>query len=110
MRTENSLIAVVQSYSHCNGQDEHAGTKAHAYGSSHSNQRIECWWSSFRKSRSIWWINFFKDLIDSEELRTSNLLQGNKCTCQNHTNNILHLKVQMQKKNSVVLGVNLIAH
>ena len=59
--TENTLIAAVQSYFCCDGHDEHAGTKAHIYGSSHSNQRIECWWSSFRKSRSNWWINFFKD-------------------------------------------------
>lgn len=36
MPTENYLIALVQSYSRCDGQDEHAGTKAHAYGSSHS--------------------------------------------------------------------------
>ena len=73
--TENTLIAAVQSYFRCDGQDEHAGTKAHIYGSSHSNQRIECWWSSFRKSRSNWWINFFKDLIDRGQLSTSNLLQ-----------------------------------
>ena len=73
--TENTVIAAVQSYFRCDGQDEHAGAKAHVYGSSHSNQRIECWWSSFRKSRSNWWINFFKDMVDRGELSTSNILQ-----------------------------------
>ena len=68
--TENTVIAVVQSYLRC----EHAGAKAHVYGSSHSNLLIECWWSSFRKSRSNWWMNFFKDL-DRGELSTSNVLQ-----------------------------------
>lgn len=66
--TENSLIVAVQSHFRCDGHDEHAGTKAHVYGSSHSNQRIECWWSSLRKSRSNWRINFFKDLIDRPTL------------------------------------------
>lgn len=74
--TENTVIAAVQSYLRCDGQDEHAGAKAHVYGSSHSNQRIECWWSSFRKLRSNWWMNFFKDLVDrGAELSTSNVLQ-----------------------------------
>ena len=75
------LIAAVQSYFPCDGQDEHVGTKAYVYGSLHSNQRIECWWSSFGKSRSNWWINFLKDLIGRGELSTSILLQGNGCTC-----------------------------
>ena len=73
--TENTVIAAVQSYLRCDRQDEHAGAKAHVYGSSHSNQRIECWWSSFRKSRSNWWMKFFKDLVDRGELSTSNVLQ-----------------------------------
>jgi hypothetical protein len=73
--TENTVIAAVQSYFPCDGQDEHAGSKAHVYGSSPANQRIECWWSSFRKTYSNWWINFFKDLIDTGELETSNILQ-----------------------------------
>lgn len=73
--TENTVIAAVQSYLRCDGQDEHACAKAHVYGSSHLNQRIECWWLSFRKSCSNWWMNFFKDLVDRGELSTSNVLQ-----------------------------------
>ena len=34
------------------------------YCSSNRNQRIECFWSSLRKGRASWWINFFKDLVD----------------------------------------------
>lgn len=31
-------------------------------------QRIECFWSSFRKQRSSWWIDFFSDLKESNLL------------------------------------------
>ena len=31
---------------------------------SHSNQRIEGWWSFLRKDQTSWWMNFFKDLVD----------------------------------------------
>lgn len=47
-----------------NGNDEFSGEKAHRYGTSTGNQRIECWWSHLKKSRTTWWINFFKDLVD----------------------------------------------
>ena len=33
------------------------------FGSSTTNQRIESWWSQFRKTKSTWWINYFKDII-----------------------------------------------
>ena len=35
----------------------------HIYGTSPHNQRIEAWWSFYRRSRASWWINFFKDLM-----------------------------------------------
>ncbi|XP_046850444.1 uncharacterized protein LOC124443936 [Xenia sp. Carnegie-2017] len=56
--TENGDIAAIQCYFH---DDENA----HKYGTSTRNQRIENWWSHFRKSCTDWWINFFKDLRDS---------------------------------------------
>ena len=34
------------------------------YGPSTRSQRIESWWSIFRRNRCSWWINFFKDLCD----------------------------------------------
>ena len=39
---------------------------AHKYGSSPANQRIEGWWSFYRKNRSGWWIDFFKSLMEQE--------------------------------------------
>lgn len=73
--TENVIMAAMQSYFRCNGDDEYAGEKAHRYGTSPSNQRIECWWSYLRKKRSNWWINFFKDLVEAGHLSLSNQLQ-----------------------------------
>lgn len=73
--TENVILAGMQSYFRSNGDDEFAGVKAHRYGTSPSNQRIECWWSFLRKNRSNWWINFFKDLIEQGDLSMSNELQ-----------------------------------
>ena len=47
-----------------------AGDKAHRYVASTGNQRIECWWSSLRRSRTSWWINFFKNLSGKTALPT----------------------------------------
>jgi hypothetical protein len=55
--TENGHIAAIQCYFQSNEE-------SHKYGTSTRNQRIENWWSHFRKSCSGWWINFFKDLTD----------------------------------------------
>ena len=35
--------------------------EAHSFGQSTSNQRIEGWWSFYRRNRSTWWINLFKN-------------------------------------------------
>lgn len=70
--TENVIIAGMQSYFRADGNDEFAGTKAHQYGSSPTNQRIEGWWSFFRRSNSSWWINLFKDMCDSGVLALGN--------------------------------------
>lgn len=73
--TENGLLATSQCFLRRNGNDSLSGFHAHRYGSSHSNQRIEAWWSFFRKSWSNWWINFFKDMVDNGQLDTSHELQ-----------------------------------
>ena len=39
--TENCALAAIQCYFRREHTDEFAGDKAHIYGSSHSNQRIE---------------------------------------------------------------------
>ena len=47
----------------------------HWYVASTSNQRIQAWWSSFRKSRSEWWIGLFKDLTALGAFSPGNLIQ-----------------------------------
>ena len=41
------------------------------YVCSTANQRIESYWSQFRRNRGNWWINFFKDMTDMGLLDTS---------------------------------------
>ena len=53
--TENGIVASIQSFF----RDD---VESHRYVPSPRNQRIEGWWSYFRKSRTNWWMNFFKDL------------------------------------------------
>lgn len=72
--TENGLAAAMQCYFRAGGNDALAGENAHRYGSSHANQRIENWWSFFRRSRSNWWINYFKVLVQDGVLQTGNEL------------------------------------
>lgn len=49
--TENCEMAAIQCFLRRNHNDDYSGQKAHIYGSSHLNQRIEAWWSLFRKSK-----------------------------------------------------------
>ncbi len=63
--TENGMLAAMQSYFRNDGTDSFAGERAHHYGTSTKNQRIGNFWSHFRKMRSHWWINFFKDIVSS---------------------------------------------
>lgn len=73
--TENVVMAGMQCYFRQNGQDEFAGEKAHKYGSSPANQRIEAWWSHFRRGRAGWWIDFFKDMVNAGVLDIGNVMQ-----------------------------------
>ena len=72
--TENSDIAAAQCYFRADAADEYAGEKARRYGDSKRNQRIEAWWSCLRKSRSSWWINLFKDLMDNGQFESGNIV------------------------------------
>ena len=36
---------------------------SHRYGKLHSNQRMENWWSHFKRSFSAWVIDYFKQLV-----------------------------------------------
>lgn len=55
--TENGVMAAMQ----CTFQQS---ADAHKYGSSPANQRIESWWSFYRKNRCAWWMEFFKSLVE----------------------------------------------
>ncbi|XP_041864343.1 uncharacterized protein LOC121654328 [Melanotaenia boesemani] len=60
--TENGLMAALHCSLRSEQSDELAGTRSHMYGTSTSNQRIESWWSYFRKQRIQFWIDLFGDL------------------------------------------------
>lgn len=72
--TENGTMAAMQCYFRQDDNDELAGMNAHKYGSSPSNQRIECWWSFLRRGRTSWWIDLFKEMVNSELLDLGNML------------------------------------
>ena len=50
--TENCNVAGIRCFFRRNGSDSLAGEKSFMYGRSVSNQRIEAWWSFFRKTDS----------------------------------------------------------
>ena len=66
--TENGIISAMQCCFHDSAE-------AHVYGRSPANQRIEGWWSFYRRNRSTWWINYFKDLVERELFTPGNQLQ-----------------------------------
>ena len=53
-------MATMQCLLRANGNGEFTGEKAHRYGTSIGNQRIECWWSHLKKTRTTWRTNFLK--------------------------------------------------
>ena len=57
-RTENGIVAAM----HCLLM---SNVKAHRYGPSTSNQRIENLWSHYKRGYTSWVIDYFKDLVDS---------------------------------------------
>ena len=72
--SENCTMAAIQVRLRSECTDPHASEKSHRFVESKHNQRIEAWWSFFRRSRSSWWINFFKDLIDKGHFLPGNEL------------------------------------
>ena len=63
---ENVVLAAIQPYICRSHQDQSSGLNYHIYSTSCGNQRIECWWSHYRRYRSTDIINFFKGLIDND--------------------------------------------
>ena len=72
--TEISYVAGIQRFLRRNSCDAFIGNDSFMYGRLVSNQRIEAWWSFFRKSETDWWIMFFKDLRDSGQFSDANIL------------------------------------
>ena len=62
--SENTILGGIQKYLRREYSDNVAGDESFRYDPSVSNQRIESWWEFFKKNRSSWWMNYFKDLID----------------------------------------------
>ncbi|TWW82012.1 hypothetical protein D4764_01G0018270 [Takifugu flavidus] len=58
-------MAAIQCTLRHHHRDYYSGASSHMYGSSTNNQRIESWWSIFRKGRSQFWMELFADLRDA---------------------------------------------
>ena len=65
--TENVVVAAAQQFL----VDENA----HVFGSSHSNQRIEGWWSYFRKNHTSYIIDLFKSIVSEGSFDTDDAFQ-----------------------------------
>lgn len=66
--TEKKIMASTQAFFR---DDENA----HKYVAIPRKQRIEGYWSQYRRNRSSWWINLFKDLVEAGDLNTGDALQ-----------------------------------
>ena len=68
--SDNVIVCGIQRFLRRNFTDSAAGERSFHYGPSTRNQRIESWWSQFRKNRSNFWINLFKDMCSQGILHT----------------------------------------
>ena len=66
--TENVLIAAIQQWATGNSDSR-------VYGTSPSNQRIESWWSFFRRSHSQGWIDVFESMVASSVFQPGHVKQ-----------------------------------
>ena len=62
--TENVVVCGMQRFLRTNEGEITSSKASFVFGPSTQNQRIEAWWSIFKRTRTTWWINFFKDLCD----------------------------------------------
>lgn len=72
--TENVHVAGIQRFLRRDDIDVFSGEKSFLYGRSVSNQRIECWWSQFRKTETNWWRRYFRQLKNQGLFDDSNPL------------------------------------
>ena len=69
--SENATLAGIQRFLRRSHGENKAGQRSFRYCRSTANQRIESYWSQLRRSCANWWINLFKDLVDTGVLDTS---------------------------------------
>lgn len=62
--SENAVIAAAQCYFTAHDDGPFPRKQAHVYGTSTHNQRIENWWSHFKRPCTGGWIQFFKFLAE----------------------------------------------
>ena len=62
LRTENSMLKILQPLFRYHCDDKFAGMNSIILGKSTSNQRIEAWWSILRKQNTDWWMSYFRGL------------------------------------------------
>ena len=65
--TAEELFAAAQRFLRRNHTNSMSGFETFHYGRSVSNQRIEAFWSQLRRLCTGWWIDFFKDVVQSGE-------------------------------------------
>jgi len=82
--TENVIIAALQKFT---------GGR-HTYGTSPGNQRIEAWWSFYRRHHSQWWVDLFEALVASDAFHPGNVAEVDCLrfcfmkTIQDHLNDV----------------------
>ena len=62
--SENSYVYGIQTFFRRNDNDEFSGNRSFQYGKSTSNQRIESWWSIYKRDTIQKYLDYFKDLRD----------------------------------------------
>ena len=62
--TENCTVGNIQCSLRQDANDGFAGDRSFLYGRSTGNQRIEQWWSQFRREWTQFWMELFQQMVD----------------------------------------------
>ena len=62
--SENSYVYGIQTFFRRNDNDKFSGNRSFQYGKSTSNQRIESWWSIYKRDTIQKYLDYFKDVRD----------------------------------------------
>ena len=60
--SENPVMAIMQSMLRSDGINTVVKINLHRFLESKQNERVEAWWSFYKRNRSAWWISLLKDL------------------------------------------------